>query len=249
MHANINNNTIDVTLPTSQECGRLHPLCMTIRLLEKIMRSHNLIKEDSPRLEDEKYNFTFLNIPPEHPARSLHDSFYTKKGKLLRTHGTGMTARVLEIGKHLAPFGAFAIGSTYRRDDDSTHSPMFHQMDCFVVGPDITIAHLKGHVKYLLEAFFAPESIETRFRVTHFPFTEPSLEVDIRRKNGDWMEVLGAGMLRNNILKRFGYENMRGFAIGLGVERVAMLKYGINNITDLYENRLDFLNTYGKGYV
>lgn len=236
------NPKLDTTLPVSQREGIMHPIRETIQKISKIMEMQNFVKIDGNSIEDEFYNFTALNIPPNHPARANHDTFrLVGSDKILRSHGTCVDIRVLESKIFEPPFAVFTIGPSYRRDDDPTHLPMFNQIDGLMVGKNITIAHLMGHMKFLIESYFDPLKPEIRFRTSHFSFTEPSVEVDMRLPGGEWLEVIGAGMIRSNILSRFGYEDCTGFAFGAGVERFAMIKYNVSNMSLFYQNRYDFL--------
>lgn len=239
---------IDVTLPAARRQGSFHPISHVIRTLRSIMHRQNFVEESGPSIESSFYNFTMLNIPEGHPARECHDTFLLNSGKLLRSHVSAVQARVLESGKYPPPFGVFSIGAAYRRDDDPTHLPMFNQIECFMVDKGITFAHLKGHLDVFLSSFFYPKKPIIRLRPSYFPFTEPSVEVDIRY-NDSWLEVLGAGMIRKNILDGCGYTACTGFAFGGGIERLSMIKYGIKNMSHFYENRLDFLSKFNNKYI
>ncbi len=212
-----------------------------------------------PDIEDEEHNFDALNIPAHHPARQMHDTFYLKSSsgnnKLLRTHTSPVQIRTMKAGK--PPFRFIAPGATYRCDSDLTHTPMFHQIEGFVVDQNINMAHLKGCIIKFLQDFFEIEQLPVRFRPSFFPFTEPSAEVDIGCKRskdelkigaGDsWLEILGCGMIHPNVLKNCGInpDKWQGFAFGMGVERLAMLKYGIADLRTFFESDVRWLKHYG----
>ena len=241
INAKLKSEWIDVTLPVSQK-GSLHPLTIISNRFKKWFNQNGYYETNGSEIENDKYNFERLNLSEDHPARDMQDSLYIEKGKLLRTHNTGFTARELEKNANKA-FSQFTIGRVYRNDeDDQTHSHQFMQVDLVSVGhysfPNLMWT-LKSLISYVLE-----EEIEIRLRPSFFPFTEPSVEVDIFYKN-KWIEVLGAGMLNNKVLKAAGYTNdMNGFAAGIGIERIAMIKYGIDDIREFYRNDLRFLNQF-----
>ena len=243
---------IDVTLPgRSREYGSTHPVSNTFAELRKIFTSMGFVCMDGPEIEDDFHNFTALNIPPLHPARAMQDTFYFKDNMLLRTHMSPVQIRAMK--KMPPPLRMVAMGRVYRRDFDITHTPMFHQMECLMIDEDITFADLKGLLRQFLNAFFEKE-IAMRFRPSYFPFTEPSAEVDIGCvkceskgcricKFTGWLEVLGCGMVHPNVLEEAGIdsERYRGLAFGVGIDRLAMLKYGISDLRSLFENDLRFL--------
>ncbi len=237
----VNKEWIDVTEPMKQS-GSLHPLTLVSNRARYWLIQNGYFETIGSEQETDEYNFERLNIPQDHPARDMQDSLYINKEKLMRTHNTGFTARTLEKNKNKA-FAEFAIGRVYRNDeDDQTHSHQFTQIDFANVGnvsfPNL-IWTLKSLVSYILE-----EEINIRMRPSFFPFTEPSVEVDIYYKN-KWIEVLGAGMVNDKVLKAAGYtNNMNAFAAGIGIERLAMIKYGIDNIREFYTNDLRFLNQF-----
>ncbi len=237
----VNNEWIDVTEPLEQS-GSLHPLTLVSNRARHWLNQNGYFETIGSEIETDEYNFERLNIPKDHPARDMQDSLYINKEKLMRTHNTGFTARTLEKHANEA-FAEFAIGRVYRNDDDDqTHSHQFAQIDLANIGyvsfPNL-IWTIKSLVSYILE-----EEVAVRLRPSFFPFTEPSVEVDIFYK-GRWIEVLGAGMLNEKVLKMAGYTNdMNGFASGIGVERMAMIKYGINDIREFYQNDLRFLNQF-----
>jgi len=234
---------IDVSIPTCPELGKLHLLSYSIDLIKNIMYSNKIQEVEAPCVDNEENNFDNLNIGKLHPARGMHDTFYLNSDRLLRTHTSNIWPHHLK-SRQEAPFSVYHLGQAYRKDDDATHSPMFHQLEVLVVGK-VTIANLKYHIRSFLDKFFGG-SMTLRFRPSYFPFTEPSIEVDIlwkrnKTESSKWMEVLGSGMVRQNILEKYGYSGCTGFAMGCGVERLLMLKYKVSNINDLYKNRFSFL--------
>ena len=237
----MNSEKIDVTTPVRPK-GSLHPLTLVTNRFKSWLKQNGYFETRGSEIETDEYNFERLNIAEDHPARAMQDSLYFNKDTLLRTHNTGFTARELEANKNKA-FAHFAIGKVYRNDeDDQTHSHQFSQVDLVAVGhycfPNL-IWTLKSLMSYVLE-----EQVEIRLRPSYFPFTEPSVEVDIKYKN-KWIEVLGSGMLHNNVLKAAGYSNdMNAFAAGIGIERITMIKYGINDIREFYKNDLRFLDQF-----
>ena len=199
---------------------------------------------EGPEIEDDFHNFTALNIPESHPARAMHDTFYMDSGLLLRTHTSSVQIRHMEHNP--PPLRIIAPGRVYRCDSDMTHSPMFHQVEGLMVDEDVTFADLKGILEAFFKAFFEVDELPTRFRATFFPFTEPSAEVDVMGKNGKWLEVLGCGMVHPNVLRSVGIdpEVYSGFAFGMGVERLTMLRYGVTDLRSFFENDLRFLKQF-----
>ncbi|MDA9559272.1 phenylalanine--tRNA ligase subunit alpha [Alphaproteobacteria bacterium] len=255
----LNNEKIDISLPERQiKVGGIHPISKTMNEIISIMGAQEFSVKEGPHIEDDFYNFTALNIAEDHPARQDHDTFYFQRTgevkKLLRTHTSPVQIRVMQ--NEPPPIKIIAPGSTYRCDDDSTHSPMFHQVEGLVVDKGITMANLKGVIKKLLTDFFGIEDLPMRFRPSYFPFTEPSAEVDIGcsikkgkltiGEGSDWLEVMGCGMVHPSVFKNCGIDNKKfsGFAFGLGLERFAMLKYGITDLRMFYENDLRWLKHY-----
>ncbi len=246
---------IDVTLPgRGQSAGGLHPVSTTLRRISKIFSSVGFDVVEGPEIEDDYHNFGALNIPEHHPARAMHDTFYFDAHTVLRTHTSPVQIRVMESGK--PPFKVIAPGRVYRCDSDITHTPMFHQVEGFLVDTDVSFADLKGVVFQFLQAFFEKD-IQVRFRPSYFPFTEPSAEVDIEcvmcggagcRVCGQsgWLEVMGCGMIHPEVFKSVSIDSERysGFAFGMGVERLAMLRYGINDLRLFFENDLKFLQQF-----
>ena len=249
---------IDVTLPgRSFVRGKIHPVSQTIDEISSIFSEIGFSVEEGPDVENEYNNFTALNTPDNHPARDMHDTFYLdeKKEKLLRTHTSPVQIRTMLKDK--PPFKIIAPGRTYRSDSDQTHSPMFHQVEGLYIDKDINMGHLKGCLNYFIKEFFEIDKIKMRFRPSHFPFTEPSAEVDIGYKikdgkiiigEGDqWLEILGCGMVHPNVLKNVKVDPLKfqGYAFGIGIDRLAMLKYGINDLRSFFECDYRWLNHFG----
>ena len=242
--SNIEDNSLDVTMPgRTTIIGNLHPVTSTLNEIEKIFLNAGFLVEDGPEIEDEYHNFTALNIPENHPARAMHDTFYFNAQYLLRTHTSPIQIRSME--KYGVPIRVIAPGKVYRRDSDITHTPMFHQIEGLVIDKDINFTHLKGILHDFINTFFE-DDMKLRFRPSYFPFTEPSAEVDLLSKDNQWLEILGCGMVHPKVLTNLGIDNEKynGYAFGMGVERLAMLKYGINDIRFFYENDLNFLNQF-----
>ncbi|TWI45755.1 phenylalanyl-tRNA synthetase alpha subunit [Pseudomonas duriflava] len=239
---------IDVTLPgRGQVSGGLHPITRTLERIERLFTGIGYSVAEGPEIEDDYYNFEALNIPGHHPARAMHDTFYFDATRLLRTHTSPVQIRVMEQQK--PPIRIICPGRVYRCDSDQTHSPMFHQVEGLVIDEKVSFADLKSTIVGFLREFFE-EDLEVRFRPSYFPFTEPSAEVDIQRrvnKNGQltpsWLEVLGCGMVHPHVLEMAGIdpEKYQGFAFGMGVERLAMLRYGVNDLRLFFDNDLRFL--------
>ena len=242
--SNIEDSALDVTMPgRTTIIGNPHPVTSTLNEIEKIFLNAGFLVEDGPEIEDEYHNFTALNIPENHPARAMHDTFYFNAQYLLRTHTSPIQIRSME--KYGVPIRVIAPGKVYRRDSDITHTPMFHQNEGLVIDKDINFTHLKGVLHDFINTFFE-EDMKLRFRPSYFPFTEPSAEVDLLSKDNQWLEILGCGMVHPKVLTNLGIDNeiYNGYAFGMGVERLAMLKYGINDIRHFYENDLNFLNQF-----
>ncbi|MBM4228831.1 MAG: phenylalanine--tRNA ligase subunit alpha [Gammaproteobacteria bacterium] len=240
---------IDVTLPgRGLPAGGLHPVTLALRRIEKLFVRAGFEICEGPEIEDDYHNFEALNIPEHHPARAMHDTFYFPGGQLLRTHTSPVQVRVMT--NRSPPLRIIAPGRVYRCDYDQTHSPMFHQMEGLLIDDRASMADLKGLLHQFLRAFFENEDLEIRFRPSYFPFTEPSAEVDIRLPSAHglsgWLEVLGCGMVHPNVLSNVGIdsERYRGFAFGLGVERLAMLLYGVNDLRLFFENDHQFLRQF-----
>ncbi len=235
--------TIDVTLPGRGEPpGGLHPVTRVRERMEAIFRGAGFDVHEGPEIEDEFHNFEALNIPEHHPARAMHDTFYVRGGLLLRTHTSPVQIRAMQ--KEGAPIRLIAPGRVYRCDSDMTHSPMFHQVEGLVVDRNVSFANLKSHLHGFLEAFFE-RKMELRFRPSYFPFTEPSAEVDVKWGDG-WLEILGCGMVHPNVLRHVGIdpEEFTGYAFGMGIDRLAMLRYGVRDLRLFFENDLRFLRQF-----
>ncbi|MDD3529221.1 MAG: phenylalanine--tRNA ligase subunit alpha [Gallionellaceae bacterium] len=236
--------SLDVTLPgRGAGLGGAHPVSLTLKRIESLFASIGFAVADGPEIETDFYNFTALNIPDNHPARAMHDTFYLGDGSLLRTHTSPVQVRYMEHQK--PPIKIIAPGRVYRVDSDATHSPMFHQVEGLWVDRDISFAHLKGVVQDFLQRFFERDDLTVRFRPSFFPFTEPSAEMDMSW-NGGWLEIGGCGMVHPNVLGHVGIdaEAWQGFAFGLGVERLAMLRYGVNDLRLFFENDMRFLKQF-----
>ncbi len=235
---------LDLTLPArGQRAGSLHPVTLTLREIEKLFAQTGFEVVDGPEIENNYHNFEALNIPENHPARAMHDTFYLGEDSLLRTHTSNVQIRYM--AEHQPPFRIIAPGKVYRCDSDMTHTPMFHQVEGLMVDENVTFTHLKGLLEDFIHHFFSKD-IKTRFRPSYFPFTEPSAEVDIMGANG-WLEILGCGMVHPNVLDNVGIDSNKysGFAFGMGVERLAMLKYNIDDLRMFFENDIRFLQQFG----
>ena len=253
----IQSEKIDITLPGRKPVlGHEHPLHLTRRLMEESFLRMGFSIVEGPDIESDYYNFQCLNLPEDHPARDMQDSMYVTDNILLRTHTSGMEARTLQAHKPNEPFKIIAPGKVYRCDYDATHSPVFHQMEGMIVDKNIRFSDLKGMLEDFLRDIFGPQT-KVRFRARYFPFTEPSAEVDISCvmcggkgcrvcSHTGWLEILGCGMTNPNVLRMNGYDpnEVSAFAFGMGVERIAMLKYGIDDLRLFYENDMRFLNQF-----
>ncbi len=242
-------SAVDVTLPgRGQRKGGLHPVTLAMTRIQQIFASAGFEVAEGPEIEDDYHNFEALNIPSHHPARAMHDTFYFPNGQLLRTHTSPVQIRVMQGAK--PPFRIIAPGRVYRCDYDQTHSPMFHQVEGLLIDTHVTMADLKGVLHEFLRQFFEQSELKVRFRPSYFPFTEPSAEVDIKLPSAhgvsNWLEVLGCGMVHPNVLANVGIDSeiYQGFAFGLGVERLAMLRYGVNDLRLFYDNDLQFLRQF-----
>ncbi len=253
LNARLASETIDVTLPGRDAArGGLHPVTRTLERITEIFGRLGYELADGPEIEDDWHNFEALNFPPHHPARAMHDTFYFGDGRLLRTHTSGVQVRYMKeavAGESGPPLRMIAAGKVYRSDSDQTHTPMFHQVEGLLVDEHASFADLKGTLAEFVRAFFERD-FEMRFRPSYFPFTEPSAEVDIAWQQPDgstrWLEVLGCGMVHPNVLRNVGIDPERytGFAFGLGVERFAMLRYGVSDLRDFFENDVRFLRQF-----
>ena len=261
LNEKLKNEALDITLPTRPEnIGRIHPLSKTMDEVISIFAQMGFTVAEGPDIESDFYNFTALNIPQEHPARQEHDTFYFNEDengerKVLRTHTSPVQIRTME--KLKPPLRVIVPGRTYRSDHDATHSPMFHQCEGLVIGDNLNMSHLKGCLIDFCRIFFGVDDLPVRFRPSYFPFTEPSAEVDIgcSRKSGEliigegdeWLEILGSGMVNPRVLQNCGLDpnEHQGFAFGMGLERVAMLKYGIPDLRPFFDSDLRWMKHYG----
>ena len=233
----ISKEQIDVSLPVdSNYIGGLHPITRTIEKICSYFSAKGYLIEDGPEIESEYYNFDALNIPQDHPARDMHDTFYLESGKLLRTHTSPVQIHAIE--KHKVPLKILCPGKVYRSDSDPTHTPMFHQVEGLLIDENVNFGNLKKELIDFLNYFFE-KNLQVRFRPSYFPFTEPSAEVDIMDKKG-WLEIMGCGMVHPNVLEMSGIDSKKysGFAFGLGIERMAKLDFSINDMRVLFENDL-----------
>jgi len=257
LNEKLSGEKIDVTAPArAQNKGLIHPINKVMQEIEEIFSTLGFEFAQGPEIEDDFHNFTALNMPQDHPARQMQDTFYLKNSELLlRTHTSNTQIRKMLNSQ--PPLKVAALGRVFRRDSDQTHTPMFHQFEGFVVDENVNMGHLKWTLENFLEKFFEVKNLELRFRPSFFPFTEPSAEVDINYsveqgrikigKGDKFMEILGCGMIHPNVLKNCGIdpEKFQGFAFGIGIERLAMLKYGITDLRMLFENDVRFLQHYG----
>jgi phenylalanyl-tRNA synthetase alpha chain len=245
--------SLDVTLPgRGLGTGGLHPVTRTLERIETLFHSIGYAVAEGPEIESDFYNFTALNIPEDHPARAMHDTFYIDDQHVLRTHTSPIQIRYMQ--SHVAKYQhletmpdirIIAPGRVYRVDSDATHSPMFHQVEGLWIGERVSFADLKGVIADFLKNYFETEDMQVRFRPSFFPFTEPSAEMDMSWKGG-WLEIGGCGMVHPNVLKHVGIDSEKyiGFAFGMGVERLAMLRYGVNDLRLFFENDLQFLKQF-----
>ncbi|WP_137168730.1 phenylalanine--tRNA ligase subunit alpha [Salinimonas lutimaris] len=244
MNKKLAEEAVDVTLPGRiEQPGNLHPVSRTIARIEQFFGQLGFAVKTGPEVEDGFHNFDALNIPANHPARADHDTFYFNPDIMLRTQTSGVQIRTMEAEK--PPLRIISPGRVYRNDYDQTHTPMFHQVEGLMVDKNVSFTELKGILHDFLHHFFE-ESLEIRFRPSYFPFTEPSAEVDVMGKNGQWLEVLGCGMVHPNVLKAVNIdpEEYTGFAFGMGVERLTMLRYGVTDLRSFFENDLRFLKQF-----
>ena len=242
----LNSETIDISLPgRGIFSGSEHPVSLTLQRLISLFQQLGFIVADGPEIENDYYNFKSLNFPDNHPARAMQDTFFTESGNVLRTHTSPIQVRYAE--KHTPPIKIIAPGRVYRVDMDATHSPMFHQMELLWVEEGISFANLKAIIIEFMRKFFEDDSLQVRFRASFFPFTEPSAEIDIYfAKANKWLEVGGCGMVHPNVLQSMKLDNAKytGFAFGFGIDRLAMLKFGITDLRLMFENDLDFLQQF-----
>jgi len=237
-------DALDVSLPgRGTGTGGLHPVTRTRQRIEALFRSLGFAVADGPEIEDDFHNFTALNTPENHPARSMHDTFYVEGGMVLRTHTSPIQVRYMET--HQPPIKIIAPGRVYRVDSDATHSPMFHQVEGLWIDENVTFADLKGVFTDFLRRFFERDDLKVRFRPSFFPFTEPSAEIDMSFGEG-WLEISGAGQVHPNVLRAVNIdpERYQGFAFGMGIDRLAMLRYGVDDLRLFFENDLRFLRQF-----
>ena len=256
LNAQLKEETVDVSMPgRGQDTGGLHPVTRTMQRIEKLFSGLGFDVAQGPEIEDDYHNFEALNIPGHHPARAMHDTFYFDANTLLRTHTSPVQVREMETTE--PPLRLIAPGRVYRCDSDLTHTPMFHQVEGLMVDQDVSFADLMGTLDKFLRLFFENDDLQTRFRPSYFPFTEPSSEVDIQcvmcagegcRVCGHtgWLEVLGCGMVHPEVFKHAGIDNEKftGYAFGMGVERLAMLRYGVNDLRLFFDNDIRFLKQF-----
>ena len=234
---------IDITLPGSfKSQGKLHPLTVTTLKITDFFSAQGYLIEDGPEIESDYYNFDALNIPLDHPARDMHDTFYLDNGDLLRTHTSPVQIRAIE--KRGAPLKIICPGKVYRSDADKTHTPMFHQIEGLVISENVNFGHLKNEIMTFIDFLFGPET-KVRFRPSYFPFTEPSAEVDIMdKKTKKWLEIMGCGLVHPNVIDMAGLNSKQfsGFAFGMGIERMAKLLYELEDMRSLFTNDIKFLS-------
>ena len=244
LQAQLKAEAVDMTLAgRGQVLGGMHPVTRTRERIEAIFRGAGFEVLVGPEIEDDFHNFTALNVPEDHPARAMHDTFYFPGGQLLRTHTSPVQIRAMQAQG--APLRVIAPGRVFRCDSDMTHTPMFHQVEGLVVDKDVSFANLKSVVHEFVECFFE-RRVEMRFRPSYFPFTEPSAEMDILSESGKWLEIGGCGMVHPNVLRNVGIDpdEYSGYAFGMGVERMTMLRYGVNDLRLFFENDLQFLQQF-----
>ena len=248
LQAQLAAEALDITLPgRSQENGGLHPVTLTLLRVVELFHGMGFEVADGPEIEDDFHNFQALNIPANHPARAMQDTFYVENGDVLRTHTSPIQIRYM-LDKKEPPIRIIAPGRVYRVDSDATHSPMFHQAEGLWVEEGVTFADLKAVFTDFIRRFFERDDLQVRFRPSFFPFTEPSAEIDIMGENGKWLEVGGCGMVHPNVLKNVNIdpEKYTGFAFGIGLDRFAMLRYNVNDLRLFFDNDLNFLKQFAK---
>lgn len=246
MMANLKKQKLDATLsPLPENMGTLHPLTHSLHEISTILESFGYTMWTGPEIEDDWHNFTALNTPAHHPARDMQDTFFMPNGNVLRTQTSAIQIRAMET--HGVPIKMFGIGSTYRKEMDATHSPMFHQIEGLYVDKNITMSDLIGDVKEFLKRFFEMDDVKIRIRPSYFPFTEPSIEIDMLWQGKKWLEIMGAGMVHPNVLANCGINpnEYQGFAFGFGWDRLAMLKYNLNDIRKFYDGDVRWLKNAG----
>ena len=245
--AGLQKQKLDMSLnPMPENMGTLHPLTHGLTEISGILESFGYKMYTGPEIEDDWHNFTALNTPMHHPARDMQDSFFLENGNVLRTQTSAIQIRAMETDG--VPIKMFGIGSTYRKEMDATHSPMFHQIEGLYIDKNITMSDLIADVRAFLSRYFGMDNIELRIRPSYFPFTDPSIEIDLKWKNDKWLEIMGAGMVHPNVLRNCGInpDEYQGFAFGFGWDRLAMLKYGLNDIRQFYDSDVRWLR--GAGF-
>lgn len=237
---------LDMSLnPEPENRGTLHPLTQSLSEISSILESFGYTMHTGPEIEDDWHNFTALNTPLHHPARDMQDSFFLPNGNVLRTQTSAIQIRTME--SESVPIKMFGIGSTYRKEMDATHSPMFHQIEGLYIDKNITMSDLIADVRAFLSRFFGIDNVELRIRPSYFPFTDPSIEIDLKWHGNKWLEIMGAGMVHPNVLRNCGInpDEYQGFAFGFGWDRLAMLKYGLNDIRQFYDSDVRWLKSAG----
>lgn len=244
--AGLQKQKLDMSLnPMPENRGTLHPLTQSLSEISAILESFGYTMYTGPEIEDDWHNFTALNTPMHHPARDMQDSFFLPNGNVLRTQTSAIQIRAMETDG--VPIKMFGIGSTYRKEMDATHSPMFHQIEGLYIDKDITMSDLIADVRAFLSRYFGIENVELRIRPSYFPFTDPSIEIDLKWQGGKWLEIMGSGMVHPNVLRNCGIDPdvYQGFAFGFGWDRLAMLKYGLNDIRQFYDSDVRWLKKSG----
>ena len=244
--AGLQKQKLDMSLnPEPENRGTLHPLTQSLSEISAILESFGYTMHTGPEIEDDWHNFTALNTPLHHPARDMQDSFFLENGNVLRTQTSAIQIRAME--SESVPIKMFGIGSTYRKEMDATHSPMFHQIEGLYIDKNITMSDLIADVRAFLSRYFGIDNVELRIRPSYFPFTDPSIEIDLKWQGGKWLEIMGAGMVHPNVLRNCGVnpDEYQGFAFGFGWDRLAMLKYGLNDIRQFYDSDVRWLNKAG----
>lgn len=244
--AGLQKQKLDMSLnPEPENRGTLHPLTQSLSEISAILESFGYTMHTGPEIEDDWHNFTALNTPLHHPARDMQDSFFLENGNVLRTQTSAIQIRAME--SESVPIKMFGIGSTYRKEMDATHSPMFHQIEGLYIDKNITMSDLIADIRAFLSRYFGIDNIELRIRPSYFPFTDPSIEIDLKWHGDKWLEIMGAGMVHPNVLRNCGVnpDEYQGFAFGFGWDRLAMLKYGLNDIRQFYDSDVRWLNKAG----
>lgn len=244
--AGLQKQKLDMSLnPEPENRGTLHPLTQSLSEISAILESFGYTMHTGPEIEDDWHNFTALNTPLHHPARDMQDSFFLENGNVLRTQTSAIQIRAME--SESVPIKMFGIGSTYRKEMDATHSPMFHQIEGLYIDKNITMSDLIADVRAFLSRYFGIDNVELRIRPSYFPFTDPSIEIDLKWRGDKWLEIMGAGMVHPNVLRNCGVnpDEYQGFAFGFGWDRLAMLKYGLNDIRQFYDSDVRWLNKAG----